>query len=104
MKKIYVQIDNYLLPRPAFVHPEEHWNGWLIPYFYKSDASDIVTIVNRDSIQTAEWIEVFNEEKDCVELVSLVCDEKYPLTTTIIDGVKYYNVGSGWCWDMDCEL
>lgn len=100
MKKTIVAIPDNVPPMEAYI-TDKKWNGFEVPVFNKENTLRILeSLQNTNDDITEDAYERFNEEKDCVEVVMRENpQDNYCLDTTIIDGVKHYNVGSGWVWE-----
>jgi hypothetical protein len=106
-KKVLFSLD--CLPDYAWVEGMtygNYWNGWGCPYFTKENGLKVVEYCGFDL--------TYSEEKDAFIHTDEDCDDEDNTTefdSTLIDGVKYYAIGShSWCWHekdfhlTDCDL
>lgn len=102
MKKTFVSIEGNVGVIEAYV-TDAKWNGFEVPFFTKETALEVLqSIQNTNADLTEEYYERYNEEYDCIEVVMRdTPEDNYRLETTYVDGVKVYNVGSGWTWTED---
>lgn len=79
----------------ALLDPDERWNGWVCPYFEKSEA-----------MAMNAWLPVFDDRlmySSTADSFTTSYDEECPeiFHATDIDGQKLYPIGdSSWTWVM----
>ena len=68
-----------------------HWNGWACPYFTLENAMRIATLADGFGITYDPQNDKFIGESEYYD--------REEWESKIIDGVKYYPIGShSWCW------
>ena len=82
---------------PAYLDPNDRWNGFARPYFRKEDArliNDVLEAIGDERL-------VYNEQDDCFDLFD--GHERIEWYYGVdIDGMHLYPIGAGsWVWLED---
>lgn len=82
----------------AYCDPQNHWNGWAMPYIHEDFIPELITLLTYDeNSYTMEGENIRTVEKDGDDII---CDEL--IHPTIIEGEKYYYFGwLGLCFDFE---
>ena len=70
------------------------WNGWLCPWFNKSEVDRIIELEKFDGVRfkwNGIYLQQWNE------------GEEYPVFVPFVEtnGERVYQLGDGFCWDTD---
>ena len=82
----------------AYCDPQNHWNGWAMPYIHEDFIPELITLLTYDeNSYTMEGENIRTIEKDGEDII---CDDL--IHPTIIEGEKYYYFGwLGLCFDFE---
>lgn len=77
------------------------WNGWEAPVWMNRSQVEAFVKGQQQYKREGACIDDWSIEGDTVFIKEFECDEEiYDLSPTEIDGVKYWNVSFGYCWEL----
>ena len=77
----------------ALVNNNERWNGWLVPFFTMEEVRKLKPVLDR--IGEGQLGITITDNTVCEFIES----ESWEVPTMVVNGITYYNVGDGYCWD-----
>lgn len=99
---VEAEYDGYIVREPSSERTRHNtWNGWEAPVWMNREQVSAFIKGQQEINRECGCIDDWSMEGETVVVKVFECNEEtYELTPKMIDGVKYWEVSFGYCWEL----